>query len=135
MKEQPIDPSRRPSCVFWAGVIFWVMPVVLVVTHGYLALEGTVIGPAFLTAGVLLCAAVLWLVRPRWHITFCVGLAALVTAMVWAGATMRAQYVLHSQFPQIAPQVLGSLIFLLAVAGITYRYVFGMASRRYFLWE
>jgi hypothetical protein len=132
MNESQTDSIKRPSSVFWAGILFWFLSLGIFAMHIYFASIGTVVVSAFVTAPLLLVAAFLWLIRPRWRVTFYIGAVSLIALVVWGAITARTQYLLRAQFPQVLPQVVGSALFTVAIAWLAYRYLFGLPSRSYF---
>jgi hypothetical protein len=127
-----MNEAKRPSSVVWAGVLFWLMSLATFLVHIVMSQRGVVDLPSFVFAGLLLLAALLWLLSPRSRLTFYVGAASLVICVIRGVLTARTEYYLRAQFPSIMPQVIGSLVLSLLIAWLAYRFVFGAPSRRYF---
>jgi hypothetical protein len=100
--------------------------------HLVLSLRGVVDVPSLIFAGLVLFAAILWLLSPRSRLTFYVGSASLLLCVIRGFLTARTQFHLRAQFPSIMPQVFGSLLLSLLLAWLAYRFVFGRPSRTYF---
>src|SRR5262249_16675592 len=128
MNENQAGSTKRPKSVLWAGILFWFLSLGILAMHIYFLSIGIIIVRAFATAALLLGAAFLWLVRPGRRATFYVGAAALLASVVWGALTVRTQYLLRTQYPQMLPQVAGSALFTAALAWLAYRYIFGLPS-------
>lgn len=126
------NSPKRPKSVFWAGILFWVMSLGILSMHTYFATQGIVEIHAFVTAALLLSAALLWLIRPAQRVTFYFGASSLIVAVIWGALTARTQYLLRAQFPNILSDVAFTLCFTAVVTWLTYRYIFGHPSRSYF---
>jgi hypothetical protein len=103
--------------------------------HINFSLRGIVDVSSFLYAGLMLCAAFLWLLSPRARTTYYTGAAALVLTVVRGFLTARTQYLLRHQFPNILDQVIITILLSLLLAWLAFRFVFGSASRSYFQFE
>ena len=129
-----IEPpaNKRPSSVFWAGIFFWLAPLPILAFHLVMVRRGIVDPSSFFYAGLLLGAALSWSFHPRTGTAFYLGGFALVATVVRGALTARAQYLLRAQFPDIIPQVVGSVSFAVLFAWLAGRYIFGLPSRQYF---
>jgi hypothetical protein len=131
-----MSEAKRPSSVLWAGVVFWFMSLGTLTVHIFLSRRGVVDVPSFIFGALILPAALLWLFQPQSRVTFYVGAVSLGISLIRVVLTARTQYHLRAQFPKVMPQqVVGTLIFAVLLAWLTYRYVFGVSSRRYFKLE
>jgi hypothetical protein len=123
---------KRPPSIRWAGFLFWLFSLGTLVLHVIYALRGVVDIWSFLFAGLLLVAAFLWLLIPRAYITFCIGSFSLLMCVLRSVLVARTQYMMHEQYPDLLVQSLWSLGFSFVIAGLAYRYIFGVPARKYF---
>ena len=121
---------KRPPSIGWAGFLFWLLSLGTLVLQLIFVSRGIVDIWSFLFAGLLLVAALLWLLIPRAYITFCVGSFSLLMCVLRCVMVAHTQYMMHEQY--VMMDSISTLGFSLLIAALAYRYIFGASSRRYF---
>jgi len=133
MKSIPDDTlKKRPWSVIIAVFLFWVMGLSILDMHIFMTAMGIYVLLEYAVVALLLSAALLDFVYPRKRITYYSGAMALTVSVVRGLFTALTQYQLRIYFPNILGSVFFSLCISSALAWLSYRYICGTPSRRYF---